>query len=68
MQPGVRALLGRPSTEADSERLMNDANLQASLNPLKGQAYDELYTPKQVIAAVGSLKVLNNPIDGSLVA
>ena len=65
---GVRALLGRPSTEADSERLVNDTNLQASLNPVKGRAYDELYTPKQVVAAVGSLKVLNNPIDGSLVA
>lgn len=65
---GVRALLGRPSTEADSERLVNDANLPANLNPFKGRAYDELYTPKQVVAAVGSLKVLNNPIDGSLVA
>ncbi len=65
---GVRALLGRPSTEADSERLVSDANLQANLNPLKGRAYDELYTPKQVVAAVGSLKILNNLIDGSLVA
>jgi Ferritin-like domain len=65
---GVRALLGRPSTEADSERLVSDANLQANLNPLKGRAYDELYTPKQVVAAVGSLKILNNLINGSLVA
>jgi Ferritin-like domain len=65
---GVRALLRRPSTETDSERLINDTDLQASLNPFKGRAYDELYTPKQVVAAVGSLKVLNNPIGGSLVA
>jgi len=40
----------------------------ASLNPFKGRAYDELYTPKQVVAAVGSLNVLNNPINGTLVA
>jgi Ferritin-like domain len=65
---GVRALLGRPSTEADSERLVNNANLPANLNPFKGRAYDELYTPKQIVAAVGSLKILNNPIDGSLLA
>jgi hypothetical protein len=65
---GVRALLGRPSTEADNERLVSNANLQANLNPFKGRAYDELYTPKQIVAAVGSLKVLNNSIDGSLVA
>ncbi len=65
---GVRSLLGRPSTETDNERLVSNANLQANLNPFKGRAYDELYTPKQVVAAVGSLKVLNNPIDGSLVA
>jgi Ferritin-like domain len=64
---GVRALLGRPSTEADNERLVSNANLQANLNPFKGRAYDELYTPKQIVAAVGSLKVLNNPINGSLV-
>lgn len=65
---GVRALLGRPTTEADSERLVSNANLQADLNPFKGRAYDELYTPKQIVSAVGSLNVLNNPIDGSLVA
>ncbi len=65
---GVRSLLGRPTTEPDSERLVQNADLQASLNPFKGRAYDELYTPKQIIAAVGSLNILNNPINGSLVA
>lgn len=65
---GVRALLGRSTTETDSERLIKDADLQASLNPFKGRAYDELYTPKQIVAAVGSLKILNNSINGSLVA
>lgn len=65
---GVRSLLGRPTTEPDSDRLVNDANLNASLNPFKGKAYDELYTPKQIVAIVSSLNILNNPIDGSLVA
>ncbi len=65
---GVRALLGRPTTEPDSDRLVSDADLVASLNPFKGQAYDELYTPNQVVAIVGSLGILNNPINGSLVA
>lgn len=65
---GVRALLGRSVTEPDAERLVSNADLQASLNPVKGKAYDELYTPKQVVAAVGSLRILNNPINGSLVA
>jgi hypothetical protein len=65
---GVRALLNRPVTEPESERLVSDAELNPSLNPFKGRAYDELYTPKQVVAIVGSLNVLNNPISGSLVA
>lgn len=65
---GVRALLNRPTTETDNERLVQNADLQASLNPFKGRAYDELYTPKQIVSAVSSLKVLNNPINGSLVA
>lgn len=65
---GIRALLGRPTTEADSERLVDNGNLEATLNPFKGRAYDELYTPKQIVAAVSSLKILNNPINGSLVA
>ena len=65
---GVRALLGKPTTEPDSDRLVTDANLNSSLNPLKGRAYDELYTPKQIVAIVGSLNLLNNPIGGSLVA
>ncbi|WP_103666395.1 ferritin-like domain-containing protein [Pseudanabaena sp. BC1403] len=65
---GVRALLGKPTTEPDSDRLVNDANLNSTLNPFKGRAYDELYTPKQIVAIVGSLNILNNPIGGSLVA
>ena len=65
---GVRALLGRPTTEPDSDSLVTDANLNSSLNPFKGRAYDELYTPKQIVAIVGSLNLLNNPIGGSLVA
>ncbi len=65
---GVRALLGRPTTEPDSDRLITDPNLNSTLNPFKGRAYDELYTPKQIVAIVGSLNLLNNPISGSLVA
>ncbi len=64
---GVRALLGRSTTELDSERSVNDADLVASLNPVKGRAYDELYAPKQIVEIVGSLKILNNPINGALV-
>jgi Ferritin-like domain len=65
---GVRSLLGRPTTEPDRDRQINDANLNPSLNPFKGRAYDELYTPKQIVAIVGSLNLLNNSISGSLVA
>jgi len=65
---GIRALLGRPTTEPDSDRLISDADLVAELNPFKGRAYDELYSPKQIVAIVGSLGILNNPINGSLVA
>ena len=65
---GVRALLGKPTTEPDSDRLISDADLVASLNPFKGKAYDELYSPKQIVAIVGSLGILNNSINGSLVA
>jgi hypothetical protein len=65
---GVRSLLGRPTTEPDPDRLVNDANLNTSLNPFKGKAYDELYTPKQIVAIVSSLNILNNPINGSLVS
>lgn len=65
---GVRALLGRPTTEPDSDRLVNDANLNASLNPFRGRAYDELYTPKQIVAIVGSLNLISNSIGGALVA
>ncbi len=65
---GVRALLGRSTTEPDSDRLVKDADLSAALNPFKGKAYDELYTPKQIVAIVASLKLINNPINGALVA
>jgi hypothetical protein len=57
---GVRALLGRPTTEPDSDRAVSDDDLGSALNPVKGRAYDELYTPKQIVAIVSSLKVLNN--------
>lgn len=65
---GVRSLLGKPATEPDSDRLVTDANLNANLNPFRGRAYDELYTPKQIVAIVGSLNILNNSINGNLVA
>lgn len=65
---GVRALLGKPTTEPDVDRLVSDEDLVASLNPFKGKAYDELYSPKQIVAIVGSLGILNNAINGSLVA
>lgn len=65
---GVRSLLGKPTTEPDADRLVKDADLVAGLNPFKGRAYDELYSPKQIIAIVGSLGILNNPINGALVA
>ncbi len=64
----VRQLAGRPSTEPDRDRRVQDADLAANVNPFKGRAYDELYTPKQVVAAVGSFKILNNPVNGTLVA
>jgi hypothetical protein len=65
---GVRALMNRPVTEPDSDRLISDANLNSTLNPFKGKAYDELYTPKQIVAIVSSLNILNNPIGGTLVS
>lgn len=65
---GVRSLLGRPTTQTDNERLVQNSDLNAKMNPFKGRAYDALFTPKQVISAVASLNILNNPINGSLVA
>lgn len=65
---GVRALLGRPVTEPNRDRAVSNADLVSDLNPFKGRAYDELYTPKQIVAIVGSLNILNNPINGALVA
>jgi Ferritin-like domain len=65
---GVRSLLGRPTTEPDRDRLVKNADLVANLNPFKGKAYDELYSPKQVVAIVKSLNLINNPINGALVA
>jgi len=41
--------------------------LASKLNPFQGRAYDELYTPKQIVSVVDSLNILNNPIRGSLV-
>jgi len=64
----VRALLKRSTTELDSELAVAKQDLLKDLNPLQGRAYDELYTPKQVVEIVGSLNVLNNPINGALVA
>lgn len=64
----VRALLERPVTETAEDRLVSDGELVEALNPFKDRAYDELYTPQQVVAIVGSLNVLSNPIAGSLVA
>lgn len=65
---GVRALLQRPVTEPDSDRAISDAQLTPELNPFKGRAYDELYTPKQIVQIVGSLNLIRNPINGALVA
>ena len=65
---GVRSLLKRPTTELDSERAVSDADLVPELNPFKGRPYDELYTPKQIVAIVRSLNILTNPINGALVA
>lgn len=64
---GVRSLLGRSATEPDGDRFISDENLNASINPFRGKAYDELYTPKQIVAILGSLNILNNSINGSLV-
>ncbi len=65
---GVRALLQRPVTEPDRDRAISNDNLADDLNPFVGRAYDELYTPKQIVAIVSSLNILNNPIKGKLVA
>ncbi|MBW4573694.1 MAG: ferritin-like domain-containing protein [Aphanothece sp. CMT-3BRIN-NPC111] len=65
---GVRALLGQLATDPDTDNLVNDADLVDSLNPVRGRAYDELYTPKQIVGIVSSLNILNNPINGALVA
>lgn len=65
---GVRGLLARPVTQTTSEDSVAKENLVPALNPFYGRAYDELYTPKQVIAIVASLNILENPINGALVA
>jgi rubrerythrin len=65
---GIRALLKRPTTELDEEQAVNTAELVPELNPFKGRPYDELYTPKQIVAIVGSLKILKNQVNGALVA
>lgn len=63
---GARALLQRPVTEERGAVSNND--LVDRLNPFKGRAYDELYTPKQIVGIVSELNVINNPINGMLVA
>lgn len=65
---GIRSLLQRPTTELDSERAVSDTELVPEINPLKGRAYDELYTTGQMLEIVRSLNLLNNPITGSLFA
>lgn len=65
---GVRALLQRPVTEPDGDRSVKDNRLAANLNPFKGRAYDELYTPKQIVQIVGSLNIITNRINGALVS
>ncbi|HEY9880165.1 MAG TPA: ferritin-like domain-containing protein [Leptolyngbyaceae cyanobacterium] len=65
---GVRVLLGRPATEPDSDRAIKNNQLVDELNPFKGRAYDELYTPKQIVGIVSSLNLIRNPITGALVA
>ncbi|NEQ29083.1 MAG: ferritin-like domain-containing protein [Microcoleus sp. SIO2G3] len=65
---GVRALLRRSATETMNDQAINSSNLNPDLNPFRGRAYDELYTPRQIIQIVGSLNLINNPINGALVA
>ncbi len=65
---GVRGLLKRPSTQQDGEEAVSQADLVPELNPFYGRPYDELYTPRQIVAIVYSLNILNNPITGALVA
>lgn len=65
---GVRGLLNRPATEAEGEEAVRREDLVKELNPFYGRPYDELYTPKQIVAIVGSLNILKNPIAGALVA
>lgn len=65
---GIRALLKRPVTEPNSDRAVDNEDLVDKLNPFVGRAYDELYTPKQIVAIVSSLNILKNPIKGALVA
>jgi hypothetical protein len=65
---GVRGLLRRPATEPDTDRPIKALELAKDLNPYVGRAYDELYTPKQVVQIVRSLNLIKNPIQGPLVA
>ena len=65
---GVRALLRRPATQPISDDAIARENLVPEINPFYGRAYDELYTPKQIISIVSSLNILRNPITGALVA
>ena len=65
---GVRALLRRPATQPTSDDAIPKEKLVPEINPFYGRAYDELYTPKQIVGIVSSLNILRNPIAGALVA
>jgi hypothetical protein len=66
---GVRGILRRPATQVDiTDSPITDDQLVPELNPFKGRAYDELYTPKQIVGIVGSLNLIRNPIKGALVS
>lgn len=64
---GIRRLMNRPVTEPQSDQAVANRDLVKALNPVQGVAYDELYTPKQIVAIVNSLNIINNPINGVLV-
>ncbi len=65
---GIREVLKRPATEPDSDAAVKSATIVNSLNPFQGRAYDELYSPRQIVGIVKSLNILKNPINGKLVA
>ena len=64
---GVRVLLGRPVTETEGDEAIRESDLSPE-NLFTGRAYDELYTPRQIVEIVSSLNILDNPIHGTLFA